>query len=289
MLYFSSNGTSVPIEGWEILVAVLSVVAVLSALYVFRSLGLYKMAENRGVEKSWLSFIPCAWIFIAGKLIGTARVFGKPFKKFALVTFIVYTVTNVIAIADFLLSIIPLIGFYSEGGWIVIGDFVSGENLYVYKLLSGVYTVGPIVCKTSSGAVIDYFYNTSFLTIYSYLVSSIQSLVELASTFFMIILYAELFKKYYPRRYFLFTVLSLFGGFSIIVFVLRNRTPVNYSDYMREQYARMYSAGYNNPYNNPYGNPYGTANTQEQNEEQNKSKEPEEPFGEFSKKGDKDN
>lgn len=289
MLYFSSNGNYTDVGLGEIITAVCMVVAVLVALYVLRSIGLYKMAENRGIEKSWLSFIPCAWIFIAGKIIGTARVFGRPFKKFALVTFIVYTVANVIAITDFLLSVIPLVGFYFSGGEIIIGDVVVGSGICNYPLLSGVYTGDVIVWKTNSGAVINYFYDESFLTIYSYLVGSLQSIVELASTFFMIILYAEIFKKYYPRRYFLFTVLSLFGGFSVIVFVLRNRKPINYSDYMREQYARMYSAGYNNPYNNPYGNPYGSANTQEQNEEQNKTNEPEEPFGEFSKKGDKDN
>lgn len=287
MLYVASYGEYAQISNGWLIGAVCSTIAILIALYVLRSIGLYKMAENMGIEKAWIAFIPFAWIFTAGKIIGTPKVFGRPFKKFALVTFIVFTVSEVFVIADFVLSIVPLVGFYSAGGKIVLGE-IEMTGIYAYPLWSGVYTVGEITGRLGNGATIGYFYDTTFLTIYSCVFVPIQSLTELASLFFMVILYAEIFKKYYPRRYFLFTVLSLFGGFSVIVFILRNRKAVNYADYMKEQYEKMYGARYTNPYGAPYNTPYGSNTTQEPNQGNGRSEE-EEPFGEFSKKDDKGN
>ena len=79
----------------------------------------------------------------------------------------------------------------------------------------------------------------------------------------------------------------------IIVFVLRNRQPINYEAYMRARYEahmrqqqqyRNYqgqSPFGGNPYgNNPYGNnPYANDNSQPS---QNAQPAPEDPFEEFS-------
>ena len=281
MLYAITYGETVLIERGVLISAICLILAVIIAFYVLRSIGLYKMAENSGVKNAWLAFIPFGWIFTAGKIIGTAKIFGRPFKNFALITFILFAVSQTLTIVDFALSIVPLAGFYLGGGQIVIGDVATTSNLVRYELWGGVYTVGEIVGQFNNGAVIEYFYNPTFLKVYSTLVAPVMYISELGSMFFMINLYAEICRKYCPRRYFLLAILSFFGGFSIIVFILRNKKAVNYADYIREQYARMYGESYTNP--------YGTQNGQSTYREQPKNPEPEEPFAEFSKKDNKDN
>ncbi len=284
MLYAITYGENVLIESGWIIGAVCAILAVIIAFYVLRSIGLYKMAENSGVKRAWIAFIPFGWIFTAGKIIGTAKIFGRPFKNFALITFVLFTVSQTLTIIDFALSIVPLIGFYLGGGQIVIGEVVASSGLVSYPLWSGVYTVGEIFGQFKNGTVIEYFKNPTFLNIYSMAVSPIMYISELGSMFFMITLYSEICKKYCPRRYFLLALVSFFGGFAIVVFVLRNRKAINYSDYIREQYAKMYGANYTNP--------YGTPNTESgasQAQTRNTEPEPEEPFAEFSKKNNKDN
>ena len=284
MLYAVTYGETILIERGYIIGALCLVLAVIIAFYVLRSIGLYRMAENSGVNRAWIAFIPFGWIFTAGKIIGTAKIFGRPFKNFALITFILFTVSQGLTIIDFILSIVPLVGFYLGGGQIVIGEAVASSGLVSYPLWSGVYTVGEIVGTFNNGAVIEYFKNPTFLRIYSMAVSPIMYISELGSMFFMISLYSEICKKYCPRRYFLLALVSFFGGFAIVVFVLRNKKAINYSDYIREQYAKMYGVNYTNPYGAP-NNESGAS----QSEPRRAEPEPEEPFAEFSKKNNKDN
>ena len=83
MLYAITYGETVLIERGVLISAICLILAVIIAFYVLRSIGLYKMAENSGVKNAWFAFIPFGWIFTAGKIIGTAKIFGRPFKNFA--------------------------------------------------------------------------------------------------------------------------------------------------------------------------------------------------------------
>ena len=79
----------------------------------------------------------------------------------------------------------------------------------------------------------------------------------------------------------LFAFLALFVPLSryIVIFALRNRTPVDYDAYMRAryeaymrqrgQYGQYGQSGQYGQYGNPYANPYA-------------GQTPEEPFGEFT-------
>ncbi len=266
-------------------------VAVIIALYVLRSIGLYKMAENQSVNKAWLSFVPCAWIFIAGKLIGTARLFAKPCKKFALITFILFTVSELLTLAYTISALFPLVGVYLSGSDINIYYYMfSGEAVVgamEYPLYGGILTDGIIQIFNGNGVAIDYVYNEKVIFIFE-IVNWVLFVLGGASLFFMFNLYAELFKKYCPSKFMLMTVLSILGGFPIIVFVLKNRQPVDYMEYVRNRYQKFYSSNpYGNPYENPYGQPSGESAPRQ---EEKPSNEPSEPFAEFfSDKDKKDN
>ncbi|MGI6707497.1 MAG: hypothetical protein ACOX6S_15125 [Clostridia bacterium] len=43
-------------------------------LHILMALGLYKMAQNRGIENPWLAWIPVANLYILGKLIGSLSI-----------------------------------------------------------------------------------------------------------------------------------------------------------------------------------------------------------------------
>ena len=88
-------------------------------------------------------------------------------------------------------------------------------------------------------------------------------------------MYIALFRRYFPKHFVIATVLSVLWSwiFPIFLFVVRKNKPVNYNDFLRERYNRMYYGHYNNPVNN--GNPnYGS--------------QPESPFEGFEDKDKED-
>lgn len=49
----------------------LIILVVAVVFYVFMAFGLFKMAQNLGIENPWMAFIPVANLYIMGKLAGT--------------------------------------------------------------------------------------------------------------------------------------------------------------------------------------------------------------------------
>lgn len=62
-------------SGWGAIIA-LGAIAVLFftviglVFYVLKSIGLYTLADNRGIENAWLAWIPVADLYIMGLLVG---------------------------------------------------------------------------------------------------------------------------------------------------------------------------------------------------------------------------
>lgn len=54
-------------------------------LYVFSSLGLMKLAQNRGIENAWLAWIPIGNLYIMGTLVGEMELFGLKIPKLELI------------------------------------------------------------------------------------------------------------------------------------------------------------------------------------------------------------
>ena len=238
------------------LVAGIVSLVVISALFVLYAIGIYQMSKNRGLKKSWLSFLPFVNLLQVGKLAGDCRVFGRRMKRAGLYAMIVQ-----------IISFIFILGYVVCKYYL----FVSyGDALTVTA--EGALDFSP---TSKTGQIVNNVYEIS-----SYLLN----ILNLIQVVFMFILFSALYKNYSPRNYFIFAWSMVFISSSrfIIPFILRKNKAINYEEYVRrqrEQYIRtMY--GQNpygqNPYGNPYNNPY---------REQPKEK-PEDPFGEFSEEED---
>lgn len=68
-------------------------------LYVLMAMGLKKMADNKGIENSWLAFIPIANGYIMGLVVGDIHLFGN-----------VIPYTEWILVGGSLVSFVPVIG-----------------------------------------------------------------------------------------------------------------------------------------------------------------------------------
>lgn len=89
--------------------------------YVLKSIGLYTLANNRGIENPWLAWIPIADLYIMGMLVGEMDVFGFHIDKLELW----YPVA---VVAGSLLCGIPMIGVLI---WVALMIFLV---LFLYKL-----------------------------------------------------------------------------------------------------------------------------------------------------------
>ncbi len=60
---------------WALSSAALVVLFVIGViLYLLSAIGLYKMAENAGIEYGWLAFIPVLNLYIVGRVVGDFKI-----------------------------------------------------------------------------------------------------------------------------------------------------------------------------------------------------------------------
>ncbi len=245
-------------------------VMVLTPLFILQGIGLYTMATKQGVKKRALAFVPFVNIWYIGKLAGECQFFNQRMKRagmYAMIAQILTFVVSVLTIAaeQYLWytkgapQIAPEYGYYYWSG-------LSGFSLHVGK----------------------------FFEVSGYVLMIFTLLMEI----FLMVMIMGLCKKYTPNHYRLFGLLVLFVPMArfILIFVLRNRQPIDYEAYMRarrEAYIRQqqyynqqqYGTPYGNPYGNPYANnPYGRPSApygQQYGGEQSGPK-PADPFEEFN-------
>jgi hypothetical protein len=97
------------------------------ALYILGTFGLYSMGKRRGIELSWLAFIPVAQLYVVGAILKKLKIWGLEIPRPELtlpVAWLVVIILNKIAVIGFLASIANLI--------LVIGAFY-----YLYKMYKG--------------------------------------------------------------------------------------------------------------------------------------------------------
>ena len=278
-IYSDGSGVELPMPLASLIVELSIVLAVIAAFYALRSIGLMVMSKKVGLSKSCVvfSWIPILWVFTACKLIGDDKVFGKPFQSFALLFCILFGVFEGLNFIVNFIAFFPIVGNVLMGRKLFILSFntIAEMDAYAYAnglkgtFLSGVYGASNFV-DPYGGAV-----NVlgKIISVCNY----ILPLLEIASIVITVMIYINLFKKYRPQHYMLFSILSIFGLFGPFVFAVRKREPIDYMDYVRSRY-RYYGNPYGgNPYNNPYGNP-----------PQNQQRPPETPFSEFAERGEID-
>jgi len=225
-------------------------VVIWSALFILQGVGIYTMATKRGMEKRWLAFVPFANIMYIGRLSGPSEVFGQRMKNAALFAMIAQILTFVL--------------------------YVSTTAAEAYLYLEYGHPQYDIELGLPCWADLNAF----SLRVYKFYEfgSWILSLFQLVYEILLFILIMGLYKKYTPKNYTGLALLALFVPLSryIVIFVLRNRTAIDYQAYLRarrEAYMRQRQqyrdyGGYNGYGNNPYTPPQQPPQ--------------EEPFSEFS-------
>ncbi len=263
------------------------------AFYLLRSFGLYILAKNQKVDKAFLAFIPGVWIYIACKIIGKSRIFGKTFEQIAICIGIIFTAFEVLTLAYNVIAYIPLVEYV----------FVLDKTVHIAE--SGATATG-LKEYLGMGIYLDSAfipYGDSWFGVSNVLgvLGLFINIFDILSIFITVSVYFALFRKFWPQHYMLASLLSIFFGlFPVFVFVIRNKKPIDYNEYLRSRYGHYanpygYGGGYG-PYGNPYSNPHQHQQPRrpespfgqyDNNSSSNGANNPkEEPFGNFSQGGD---
>lgn len=244
--------------------------AIVLAFYALRSAGLYILAKRQGVKCAWLSFVPCVWIYVVCKLIGNARFFFDSFSRLAVVITILFTASAVLNLLWNFFNYYPITHYYLEG--------------YTVNIVS---TAEGLLIKTPDGNFVNHF-NTPAINVICNVIRYVSIPLDLISVVITVFAYIALFKKFWPQRYVVASVFSFLGLFAPLVFAIRKKDPVDFSEYVKKRmsyYGNPYGAHpYGRPDNGGYGAGYGSPYAGGVNR---RNSEGEEPFSEFD--GEKSN
>ncbi len=228
--YFTVATVSSAAEYVQVVLRILYIsVGVAGGLYliclILGGLGMHTMAKKVGMKHSWLAFLPLANTWYAGKLAGETRLFGQKMKRaglYATLAEIVYIGINVFALVVQFALYRPeyFVERFNEAG-----EF-NGIYLEVARI--------PLSLR--------------WLVVANSVLSWVNVIAYLALILFFCAVFFAFFRKYYARSPFLMTflcaVLPLRG---IVIFAVRNNTPVDYDAYMRRK-MQQYAARQGNPY-----------------------------------------
>jgi glucan phosphoethanolaminetransferase (alkaline phosphatase superfamily) len=241
------------------------------AFHVLRAIGLYKLAKNKKLKCAFMAWIPGVWIFVAIKLIGETHFFGKSMEKLAVLLTIIFAVAEVLTLAYNLIIYFPYIGNFLMGNTIYIDQRQPASSLGYYELWGGIGLYGI------EGQFVNPYKNIDLIEKLMKGIYYASAIFDIAYAVIIVTVLINLFKKYWPQHYVLASILSLFGLDSIFIFLIRNKKPIKYTDYLRSRYQ-------NHPAQGPYGpfgpNPYA-------NQGYNKPSQPETPFEQFKDEKDK--
>lgn len=243
-------------------------VAVAAAVYlvclILGGIGMHVMAKKRNMKHSFLAFLPFANTYYAGKLAGDCKIFGKKVKHMGLITML----AEIVYVAASVFSLVMFFGVLRPEHYEVVlsssGAF-DGAKFQINKM--------PVALR----------WMVSAKTV-SEILTSVFSFVLF---FCMVVLFNSFYRKYYARSPFVMTILSAFLPLrGIVIFAVRNNTPIDYDAWMRRQMEEMarrqqqmnmggyggYPGG-NYPGGNYPGGNYSGGNAP--------SDKPEEPFSDF--------
>ncbi len=284
--FIDLDGAEVNLKLSFIIIILLASTIIPIAFYLLRSFGIYKLAKNQEIKKAWLAFIPFAWFYPAGKIVGDIRIFNFKIKNFAVVALWSFLSVGVLNLALDVLNYIPLVGYLMQGGNVLVSatEEFFPNGTYYFSVL-GTYVCAPNMLMPYSEGLITAF-------------NAISTVLGIAELFLIVLeigLYINLFKCYLPRHYLTATIFSILGLFGPFVFAVRKNEKFDYDAYMRAQYQRY------NQMNNPYGNPYNDPYTQNRDHGQKRdsaqvnndspfdefNSSDMDPFDEFNNNGDK--
>ena len=292
MLYIVSATESVKVPTLYVVLFALCLALPYIALYILRSIGLYKLAKNNGVKGQKLAWVPFLWFYTACMLCGNVRFFGKTFKGLPVVFTLIFTLASLLPIVYEVVAYFPLVGYYLQGGTVSFGNPLTEYS----KLYTTVYETFGIYVEGSGALAFNNPYPSELQTILN-AVSYVVAILEFALIFVRVPVFFDLFRRYTPGQQFLYGMLSILTpAFPVIIFIIRNKKPVDYNEYLRQRYNAFYGnnnnngfggyGGYGNGYNGGYGaGGYGDNATNGTNSSpKGKKPEDDDPFTEFKDK-----
>ena len=251
-------------------------IAISLAFYLLRSIGLFTMAKKENLKCAYVAFIPIAWIYVATKLSGTITFFGKKFKNFAYVALAIMLVADLTFIFVNCVIYVPVIGYYLQGGEVAIA--VPGEglpgNFVEYGITSGIYL---------GNNFLNPYVEMGWIIKVASICSVIYRIFEIVQIILLVMIYIGLFRSYMPEHNFIGSMLSVLGFFPIMVFIVRNKKPVNFEEYIRAKFYGMHASRPNQ--NGAQGS---SMNGEGRNDTPPKRPENDDPFPEFNQKSEKD-
>ena len=150
---------------WAVIVVILVICSIIGIIsYVFRSLGLYKIAQRRYYPNPWMAWIPYANTYLYAVLIDQDLVVGKKTVRNFPVWYLVYPF--IIGMVSFVLQLIVIIPII---GWIIGG--LGGLACSVASLVIRIYVLYRFYKK----------YRADQVTLFTVL----SALVPLAETFIL--------------------------------------------------------------------------------------------------------
>lgn len=108
------------------------------AFYVLKSIGLYTLANNRGIENSWLAWIPVADLYIMGLLVGEMDILNYHLDNLGLWC-------PVIFVGGAVLSRIPVLGVLIQLALFVFALYFLYKLFEKYTSQAVLYTVLSII------------------------------------------------------------------------------------------------------------------------------------------------
>ncbi len=244
------NLESYKIPNKMVLLFVILWLGVIGVFYAFRSIALFKMAKKQGLQKAFLAWIPMLWLYVACKLVGKSKFFNKPFEKIAVWLTLIFSIAQFLMFAYEFFVWFPVIGNYLAGNelWLIAADpSLNGVEI----TLDGLVEIAGTPFYGKVGQFVDPYakmgISSKALGIVALIFSYSIGILNLACIIITVTLYFALFRKYWPSHFVLGAILSCLGLFPIFVFIIRNKEPMEYTDYLRSRYNTYY----------PNGNPYG--------------------------------
>lgn len=115
-------------------IAFLFVAVIGLAFYVLKSIGLYTLAINRGIENPWLAWVPVADLYIMGLLVGEMDIFDYHLDNLGLWC-------PVIFVGGSILSGIPFLGVLISIALFVFAVYFAYKLFEKYTPQAVLYTV----------------------------------------------------------------------------------------------------------------------------------------------------
>lgn len=258
-----ATGFGVQVTKGTVIAVILIPLVFRLALYLLRSIGIYVLSKRAGVKQAWMGFFPCIWIYPLLKSLSTEKFFGTTFGKTAIILTVVFAISEAFTYFYSLVEIIPIAGYYLQGGTVT---FVLGETESF--ITTGADFLNPL--------------DTPFMTVFLKIIGWLSIPLDLFALIITVFTFVALFKRYWANNYILGTILSVFGLFGLMVFIVRKKQPQDFNEYLKSRYQAY------NPYGaNPYGRPQNPNNNYNNNQQEDPFKDfssKEDPFSEFDDK-----